>query len=147
MDNKCHRWQEVVDCLAGGSSLSCWICATIFHLSCRSCDVTSSPFRGTREGSPNEACNTLLLILSFEFSPLRITPADAALMCVPNYVHVVWVIPGKAHASWASHEEYLACVSACSFSIRLRWLWKRSALSCVHLCSVCTARQVSPCVS
>ena len=38
--------------------------------------------------------------------------ADAALMCVPNYVQVAWVIAWKAHASWEYHEEDLACASA-----------------------------------
>ena len=38
--------------------------------------------------------------------------ADVALMSVPNYVQVAWLIAGKAHASWADHEEDLACASA-----------------------------------
>ena len=46
--------------------------------------------------------------------------ADAALMSVPNYVHVAWVISGKAHASWEYHEEDLACASARFLRIRSR---------------------------
>ena len=44
--------------------------------------------------------------------------ADAALMSVPNYAHVAWVIAGKAHASWEYNDEDLACVSARFLRIR-----------------------------
>ena len=46
--------------------------------------------------------------------------ADAALMSVPNYAHVAWVIAGKAHASWDYHEEDLACAGARLLRIRSR---------------------------
>ena len=51
--------------------------------------------------------------------------AEAALTCVPNYMHAAREIAGKAHASWASHKEDLACAGVRLLRRRSPQRWKR----------------------
>ena len=51
--------------------------------------------------------------------------AEAAMTCVPNYVHAAREIAGKAHASWEYHKEDLACACVRLLRRRSPQRWKR----------------------